>query len=79
MTLGGPPDSRVGQGPPKEAGERRWGHKVRELYWSPDSNVLAVWIERDEYDSGKSLPIDGRNQVLSIYAVQLWTTSNYHW
>ncbi|KAL1687873.1 IKI3 family-domain-containing protein [Schizophyllum commune] len=51
LTLGGPPDSRVGQGAPKDAGERRWGHKVRELCWSPDSNVLAVWIERDEYDS----------------------------
>ncbi|KAI5890064.1 IkappaB kinase complex, IKAP component [Schizophyllum commune H4-8] len=51
LTLGGPPDSRVGQGPPKDTGERRWGHKVRELCWSPDSNVLAVWIERDEYDS----------------------------
>ncbi|KAL1719857.1 IKI3 family-domain-containing protein [Schizophyllum commune] len=51
LTLGSPPDSRVGQGPPKEAGERRWGHKVRELCWSPDSNVLAVWIERNEYDS----------------------------
>ncbi|KAL1741747.1 IKI3 family-domain-containing protein [Schizophyllum fasciatum] len=51
LALGGPPDSRMANGPPKDSGERRWGHKVRELCWSPDSNVLAVWIERDEYDS----------------------------
>ncbi|RDB24885.1 Elongator complex protein 1 [Hypsizygus marmoreus] len=29
---------------------RKWGYKVRELSWSSDSNVLALWIERDEGD-----------------------------
>ncbi|KAI0048587.1 IkappaB kinase complex, IKAP component [Auriscalpium vulgare] len=29
---------------------RRWGYKVKELSWSSDSNVLAVWIEEDERD-----------------------------
>ncbi|TRM68918.1 IKI3 family-domain-containing protein [Schizophyllum amplum] len=51
LTVGGPPDERARQGAPMDAGERRWGHKIRELCWSPDSNVLAVWIERDDYDS----------------------------
>ena len=30
-------------------------YKVRELCWSSDSDILAVWIERDEYDSGRLL------------------------
>ncbi|KAK0212323.1 pol II transcription elongation factor [Desarmillaria ectypa] len=28
----------------------RWGYKVRELRWSSDSNVLAIWITRKEGD-----------------------------
>ncbi|KNZ72380.1 Elongator complex protein 1 [Termitomyces sp. J132] len=28
----------------------KWGYRVRELSWSSDSNVLAIWIERDEGD-----------------------------
>ncbi|KAG6839915.1 hypothetical protein C0991_010395 [Blastosporella zonata] len=28
----------------------KWGYRVRELTWSSDSNVLAIWIERDEGD-----------------------------
>lgn len=34
-----------------EEGKR--GYKVKELSWSSDSNVLAVWIWRDEGDSGE--------------------------
>ncbi|KAK0226513.1 pol II transcription elongation factor [Armillaria fumosa] len=30
--------------------ELRWGYKVRELRWSSDSNVLALWITRKERD-----------------------------
>ncbi|KAJ6488261.1 pol II transcription elongation factor [Mycena vitilis] len=30
--------------------ERRWGYKVKELSWSSDSNVLGLWIEKDEGD-----------------------------
>ncbi|KAI0828044.1 IkappaB kinase complex IKAP component [Trametes gibbosa] len=29
---------------------RRWGYRVRELGWSSDSNVLAVWLEREDGD-----------------------------
>ncbi|GLB37914.1 hypothetical protein LshimejAT787_0409650 [Lyophyllum shimeji] len=29
---------------------RKWGYRVRELSWSSDSNVLAIWIETDEVD-----------------------------
>lgn len=36
----------------KCTGRLRWGYKVREVSWSSDSNVLAVWIERDEGDIG---------------------------
>ncbi|KAK0495026.1 pol II transcription elongation factor [Armillaria luteobubalina] len=35
---------------PSKAEELRWGYKVRELRWSLDSNVLALWIMRKERD-----------------------------
>ncbi|KAJ6593195.1 Elongator complex protein 1 [Mycena capillaripes] len=34
---------------PREEG-RKWGYKVRELSWSSDSNILGLWIEKDEGD-----------------------------
>ncbi|EEB98199.1 hypothetical protein MPER_02337, partial [Moniliophthora perniciosa FA553] len=40
-----------------------WGYRVKEVSWNSDSNVLTVWIEREEGDD----------------LVQLWTTGNYHW
>ncbi|PBK88520.1 pol II transcription elongation factor [Armillaria gallica] len=33
-----------------KAEDLRWGYKVRELRWSSDSNVLALWITRKEGD-----------------------------
>ncbi|XP_043231779.1 elongator complex protein 1-like [Amphibalanus amphitrite] len=39
---------------------------VRELLWSPDSAVLAVWLELGSESESES-------------RVQLWTTGNYHW
>ncbi|KAE9404784.1 IKI3-domain-containing protein [Gymnopus androsaceus JB14] len=41
----------------------QWGYKVKEALWSSDSNVLALWIERDDASD----------------LVQLWTIGNYHW
>ncbi len=35
-----------------ECNERQWGYSVKELTWSSDSNILAVWIERDDFDIG---------------------------
>ncbi len=35
-----------------KAEDLRWGYKVRELRWSSDSNVLALWITRKEGDVG---------------------------
>ncbi|KLO09706.1 IkappaB kinase complex, IKAP component [Schizopora paradoxa] len=29
---------------------RRWGYKVKDLFWNCDSNILAIWIERDNED-----------------------------
>ncbi|EPQ55375.1 IkappaB kinase complex, IKAP component [Gloeophyllum trabeum ATCC 11539] len=29
---------------------RQWGYKVKELSWSSDSNVLALWVETEETD-----------------------------
>ncbi|KAG8722224.1 hypothetical protein FRC09_006606 [Ceratobasidium sp. 395] len=29
---------------------RPWGYKVKEVLWSADSNILALWIERDAAD-----------------------------
>ncbi|KAJ7099343.1 pol II transcription elongation factor [Mycena belliarum] len=34
---------------PREAA-RKWGYRVKELSWSSDSNVLGIWIEKDEGD-----------------------------
>ncbi|KAG8994650.1 hypothetical protein FRB94_009752 [Tulasnella sp. JGI-2019a] len=30
--------------------KRRWGYRVREMDWSSDSMILAVWVERDDVD-----------------------------
>ncbi|KAJ8489069.1 hypothetical protein ONZ51_g3188 [Trametes cubensis] len=40
---------------PAESGKvvsdrRKWGYRVREVGWSSDSNVLSVWIEREDGD-----------------------------
>lgn len=32
----------------------RKGYRVRELVWSSDSNVLAVWVETEVGDVGES-------------------------
>ena len=37
------------------ASGRRWGYRVREAAWSSDSNILALWVEKDEGDLGKLL------------------------
>ncbi|KAJ7133724.1 pol II transcription elongation factor [Mycena crocata] len=29
---------------------RKWGYRVKEISWSSDSNVLGLWIEKDEGD-----------------------------
>ena len=42
-----------GKGGQSQVMERRWGYKVREMSWSSDSNVLGVWIEKDEGDVGE--------------------------
>jgi elongator complex protein 1 len=63
-----------------EAG-RVWGYRVRDLAWSADGGVLAVWIERDEGDAGKEVSTPFRRTLALIgpCTVQLWTTGNYHW
>lgn len=37
--------------------QRKWGYRVREVGWSSDSNILSVWIERDDGDVG-ALPCE---------------------
>ena len=42
---------------PAESGKavsdrHKWGYRVREVGWSSDSNVLSVWIEREDGDIG---------------------------
>ncbi|KAF7350896.1 polymerase II transcription elongation factor [Mycena sanguinolenta] len=29
---------------------RKWGYRIKELIWSSDSNVLGLWVEKDEGD-----------------------------
>ncbi|XP_034038102.1 elongator complex protein 1 [Thalassophryne amazonica] len=43
--------------------------KVRELLWSSDSAVLAVWLED---------LTEGEDRQVNSY-IQLWTMGNYHW
>ncbi|KAF5365923.1 hypothetical protein D9758_006686 [Tetrapyrgos nigripes] len=35
---------------PESEGAKKWGYRVKEVGWASDSNVLSVWIERDEGD-----------------------------
>lgn len=37
--------------------DRKWGYQVRELSWNSDSTVLAIWIEGDKGDIGKSVNV----------------------
>ncbi|KAF7362473.1 polymerase II transcription elongation factor [Mycena venus] len=41
-------DLSISPGPRAEG--RKWGYKIKELSWSSDSNVLSLWIEKDEGD-----------------------------
>ncbi|KII95516.1 hypothetical protein PLICRDRAFT_96071 [Plicaturopsis crispa FD-325 SS-3] len=40
----------LGEGHFKRRDDGTWGYKVRELSWSSDSTVLALWIQRDGED-----------------------------
>lgn len=31
---------------------KKWGYRVKEILWSSDSNVLAVWLENESEDVG---------------------------
>ncbi|KAI0278772.1 IKI3 family-domain-containing protein [Russula aff. rugulosa BPL654] len=62
---------------PSDSKERKWGYKVKEVYWSADSNVLLVWIEEDDGDTGKCYCCASGTTLMSL--VQLWTSGNYHW
>ena len=31
----------------------QWGYKVKDTFWSSDSNILAIWISRDSEDVGE--------------------------
>lgn len=42
----------LGEGLFKRRDDGTWGYKVRELSWSSDSTVLALWIQRDGEDVG---------------------------
>lgn len=62
---------------PSDSKERKWGYKVKEVCWSADSNVLLVWIEEDDGDTGKyDCCASG---IILMRLVQLWSTGNYHW
>ncbi|KAK7052844.1 putative elongator complex protein 1 [Paramarasmius palmivorus] len=47
----------------KADGSLKWGYRVKEVSWNSDSNILAIWLEREGSED----------------LVQLWTTGNYHW
>ncbi len=59
--------------------ERKWGYKVKEAGWSSDSNILSIWLEHDEGDIGMLNGLNSLEFDSHRFAVQLWTTGNYHW
>lgn len=66
--------------------ERIWGYRVREVSWSADGAVLGVWVEGADGDVCKyrsSCPVHWIfiSQLVwrCGFAVQLWTTGNWHW
>ncbi len=61
-------------------GSGNWGYRIREVSWSPDSNVLSIWVEKITGDVGKErYSIASERSRLTSHLVQLWTTGNYHW
>lgn len=46
-------ESVTAAGVVSESSRKKWGYRVREVGWSSDSNVLSLWIERNEGDLGK--------------------------
>ncbi|KAG6806420.1 hypothetical protein H0H93_003054, partial [Arthromyces matolae] len=67
-------------GKTKEVG--KWGYRIKELSWSSDSNVLAIWVERDEGDIGRFWLFNPNNVLetdLLPFQVQLWSMNNYYW
>ena len=63
-----------------ESSGRKWGYRVREAGWSSDSNILSLWIEREDGDFGTP-PRPRHRFFLNAFVctVQLWTINNYHW
>lgn len=72
--------------------ERADRARVREMEWSAGSEVLGVWIEREDEQGVKehagafsalsvlpSPPFESSTDSRSPRAVQLWHRSNYHW
>ena len=51
--------------------------KIRGMSWSPDSEVLAIWIQRESVDVSKL--IQPRFWPLVTFLVQLWSMKNYHY
>ena len=40
--------------PDTQDARRKWGYRVRDLRWNAESNILAVWVEKEEGDLGMS-------------------------
>lgn len=36
----------------ESADDRKWGYKVKEAAWNSGSNILSIWVEHDEGDTG---------------------------
>ena len=51
--------------------------KVREMMWNADSEVLAIWIEREGEDVGECCGGWGSDAHRDL--VQLWSMNNYHY
>lgn len=48
--------------------QRRWGYRVREVGWSSDSNILSVWIDREDSDIGELQCFMAIRLSLTVYS-----------
>ena len=48
---------------------RKWAYRVREACWSSDSNILALWVEKDSGDVGELEMLSDYTCYSSIHPV----------
>ena len=52
---------------------------VKTMAWNADSEILAIWIERQKEDVSESSMCHRNRNRLNRFLVQLWSMKNYHY